>query len=532
MPISVQNKGDVAAEFDEEEEEVYDRVMKQLSEYKICKFALGFILGISKHAWRTCSEAVKRNQVPVHGLTGTRTNSARVFDTKVKKDLVQFFLDLQLEAQPRSTLAVRTETGAVSLKKADTEIVELPTHYSKRGLYVRFCRERGWHLERKQQGHYAVVNVSDAGDTSNRPPLLDWRTFRRFWKREFPKLILSKPRVDMCTLCHKFHNRFKYCSRAKDPPQGEESDDEDDGLPCWFVESKKSRTKKGALETSLKEPTGATETSLKKSLGATEISLKEFSGAPEISLRKPGATEISLKPVNGLELGQEVTDMPLSDTEVQLESDEDLDYNKTIEDASLHVKQAADMRRYCNDKIKQAQIDDTANKSHQDKCYSIVMDYSQNISLPQVGQSQPGKTYYWSPLKVFLFGIVNCGVPGGECNSYVYHEGQGKKGMTNVASLLMLFLKQKGWSNDPLENDAGKELNIIMDNCTGKSSVLLCCCCCSSIVLLYYHYSLFLTIFFHYYTGQNKNNTVLRLALFLVDGGYFQKVNCIFYIVG
>ena len=40
--------------------------------------------------------------------------------------------------------------------------------------------------------------------------------------------------------------------------------------------------------------------------------------------------------------------------------------------------------------------------------------------------------------------------------------------MTNVASLLMLFLKQKGWLNDPLENDAGKELNIIMDNCTGK----------------------------------------------------------------
>ena len=86
---------------------------------------------------------MKRNQVPVHGLTGTCTNSARVFDTKVKKDLVQFFLDLQLEAQPRLTLAARTETGAVSLKKAHTEIVELPTHHSKRGLYVRFCCERG-----------------------------------------------------------------------------------------------------------------------------------------------------------------------------------------------------------------------------------------------------------------------------------------------------------------------------------------------------------------------------------------------------
>ena len=62
---------------------------------------------------------------------------------------MEFFIDPELKAQPRSTLAVGTETGAVSLKKADAEIVELPTHYSKRGLYVSFCREKGWELEGK-----------------------------------------------------------------------------------------------------------------------------------------------------------------------------------------------------------------------------------------------------------------------------------------------------------------------------------------------------------------------------------------------
>ena len=100
---------------------------------------------------------------------------------------------------------MRTETGAVSLKKADAEIVELPTHYSKRGLYVRFYWEIGWELERKQHGDYVV-----AGKPVTNRPMLDWRTFRRFWRTEFPKLILSKPRVDTCTLRHKFHNRFKY----------------------------------------------------------------------------------------------------------------------------------------------------------------------------------------------------------------------------------------------------------------------------------------------------------------------------------
>ena len=82
MPISVRNKGDTAEEHGAEEEEIYDQNMKMLSEYKICKFALGFILGMSKFTCRTCSDAVKRNQLPIHALAGTRSTSAREFDTK------------------------------------------------------------------------------------------------------------------------------------------------------------------------------------------------------------------------------------------------------------------------------------------------------------------------------------------------------------------------------------------------------------------------------------------------------------------
>ena len=33
-------------------------------------------------------------------------------------------------------------------------------------------------------------------------------------------------------------------------------------------------------------------------------------------------------------------------------------------------------------------------------------------------------------------------------------------------------------------------------------------------------------------SGQNKNNMVLRLALFLVEAKYFKKVTFMFYIVG
>ena len=79
--------------------------------------------------------------------------------------------------------------------------------------------------------------------------------------------------------------------------------------------------------------------------------------------------------------------------------------------------------------------------------------------------------------------------------AHVYHEGVGKKGANNVASLVVKTLKQL---NLRREESVGGELNIIFDNCS----------------------------------GQNKNNTVLRLAGWLKAMGYFQRVNFIFLVVG
>lgn len=79
--------------------------------------------------------------------------------------------------------------------------------------------------------------------------------------------------------------------------------------------------------------------------------------------------------------------------------------------------------------------------------------------------------------------------------AHVYHEGVGKKGANNVASLVVKTLKEL---NLLREDSVGGELNIIFDNCS----------------------------------GQNKNNTVLKLAMWLKAMGYFQRVNFIFLIVG
>jgi hypothetical protein len=78
---------------------------------------------------------------------------------------------------------------------------------------------------------------------------------------------------------------------------------------------------------------------------------------------------------------------------------------------------------------------------------------------------------------------------------HVYHEGVGKKGGTNVASLIVKTLREMKLLRD---NEVDAELNIIFDNCS----------------------------------GQNKNNTVLKLAMWLKEMRYFKRVSFVFLIVG
>jgi hypothetical protein len=80
-------------------------------------------------------------------------------------------------------------------------------------------------------------------------------------------------------------------------------------------------------------------------------------------------------------------------------------------------------------------------------------------------------------------------------HAYGYGEEHGgKQGGNNVASLSMKHLEDHGLLNGTRR----KTLNVVMDNCA----------------------------------RQNKNNYVLRLALYLVKKGYFKEVTFLFLVVG
>jgi hypothetical protein len=166
-----------------------------------------------------------------------------------------------------------------------------------------------------------------------------------------------------------------------------------------------------------------------------------------------------------------------------------------------HVKMAREQRMLYQQKVADAVEDAKVGRPHGERRYTFVLDYGQNMELPMFNKEQPGVTYYYSPLSIYNLGMVNHahvyddGRVTEHLHVHVYHEGIGKKGANNVSSLIMKTLSDLNLLRD---EEVGGELNIIFDNCS----------------------------------GQNKNNTVLRLALWITELGYFKSVNFIFLVVG
>ena len=166
-----------------------------------------------------------------------------------------------------------------------------------------------------------------------------------------------------------------------------------------------------------------------------------------------------------------------------------------------HIRMYRAQRALYQQKGREAIEDVKGGVGFEDYRHTFVVDYGQNMELPVFNKEQPGVTYYYSPLTVNNLGMVNHAheYENGEVKehmyAHVYQEGVGKKGANNVASLIVKTLRRLNL----LRGDTvGGELNIIFDNCA----------------------------------GQNKNNTVLKLVVWLRASGYFKVVNFIFLVVG
>ena len=108
--------------------------------------------------------------------------------------------------------------------------------------------------------------------------------------------------------------------------------------------------------------------------------------------------------------------------------------------------------------------------------------------VPNFAAEQPGATYYYSPLNVYPFGVVDASAEPTMLNAFVYNKGESfyvaiiasfivanascflfigdpLKGGNQVASMLWKLLRMKGLLNGITLN----EINFVFDNCGGQN---------------------------------------------------------------
>ena len=161
-----------------------------------------------------------------------------------------------------------------------------------------------------------------------------------------------------------------------------------------------------------------------------------------------------------------------------------------------HTLAWSTQRDYIQEKETEAKAD-YGNKILLPYCHEMLVgDYAQTMDIPHFGGEQPSLTYYYSPVNFNVFGCVDYSTEHME--TFLYHEGEGKKGGNSVVSLIHQSLKNKGLFEDAKEKGPGEYLTLVFDKCG----------------------------------GQNKNRIVLWYLLYLVESRIYKTVESFFLVCG
>jgi hypothetical protein len=351
---------------------------------------------------------------------------------------------------------IKTVVGAEGgrANRKDTEgNVYLPIHMGYRNCYYRYMESLGYRVTVGPNGTLTVKEDTTSSANNDEEDEHDYITFPTYWskwKMLYPHMKVSRPAEDICGYCYTFANRHRILSSRQSAMLQQQHHHQEQ-------EQEQERETTTALASGCD--------------GEDEMESNAMLNS--VALDAPGA----------------------ACTEIE-DAKENL-----IQECAIHIDMAR-AQRFLYQKLEEAAVCDAKDAvNHSKRRYTLTCDFGKNMQCPCYNSKQPGCTYYYTPLNVFNFGIVDHshdygnGTIGNHMYCHVYHEGIGKKGGTNVASLIVKTLRGMNILKD---GDPGGELNIIFDNCT----------------------------------GQNKNNTVLKLAIWLKEMGYFTQVNFVFLVVG
>jgi len=423
-------------------------VGSQYPQKAVCMNAFRNALAIYRRPWEKLKKSISSGNYtagPIaHGNVGTHHRHESSNQRKCQDSVKCYLQELADTCGDAYATRFIREKTAVGLRNDEINSIELPSNMTYRNIYCGWCYSMGYKPRADAKGNFGPVTdfplrsfddiTWPAGSQGN---VCSWSSFRKLWTTFFPSMKIRNRCEDVCGECVRLKNSFQFLKKQQREKQQkiiEGSDNCDDA-------SHSSTGSKSSLVSD---------------------------------------TNVSLDVADDTALVEELEDQEFPEEYLWFRANE-------------HASKAQAQRQLVRQRERESK--ETRELPHEERSYCLVADYCQNLSIPYFGGEQPGDTYYFSPLFVYVFGMADVAKDRAELLAYGYHEGEGSKGGNNVASLLMQALKELGWL---MEDRVGGRLTIVMDNCG----------------------------------GQNKNRMVLRLALYLVEQKYFSTVEFIFYIRG
>jgi hypothetical protein len=174
----------------------------------ICGNALARLIGYSRSAWDTVKKAYTQKQSPKHALAGVFGAAACRTNAEHTALLHDFFQRAEAMAEPRATKIIRDIVGdhVETDLRGDENQLDLPAYISKLGLYKKLLAECQWRYSFNSKNKVIQREKLNDAEAKSVP---SWSTFRRFWKSNYPLLVIQKPSEDICGECHKFANSYK-----------------------------------------------------------------------------------------------------------------------------------------------------------------------------------------------------------------------------------------------------------------------------------------------------------------------------------
>ena len=490
----------------------YNVLLKTCHTAKVCTSSLMALLQLGRHAWQTIvNEAKTTGVAKPHGNIGNK-NPALSEDSELMKFFCKYMEELKDMGEVRATRSVEIlvagEVVGHTNRDHAIEDIYLPMCLGYRPCYGRYLAGLGFKYEPNSDGTYTTSALEAdieaevvVGDNTKK--FLHFSTFFRIWKRDYPTLKVSKPIQDICEQCFCFAHRSKFLVTPR------ATSTSNFGPPSKFMlnSSIDDTLFQNFSELCLDDNMSIDNNNDSNESDLEEIGSIESTDDPLIS--ELVSTEEEPAPTEESTIGGDVDDDEVTEDGAEAPDDADESREKMMLRMGTHVQMARVQRELYRHYVNKAINDAEIGALHSERSYTFVVDYGQNMELPVFNHEQPGCAYYYSPLSVYNLGVVNHAHKYGQINSdgnvrneykehmhaHVYHEGVAKKGANNVASLIMKTLTD---SNILRENDPGGELVIVFDNCS----------------------------------GQNKNNTMLKLLVYLTEIGYFKRVTFVFLIVG